>query len=195
MPTSNQSEVVLVAMDTKDTIMTLKPKTDQDKGYGMCMGLKIVQDDNSPNYILTTYEDGSIGLWDLKTGSEVSHVTLHSEPVMSFDYHSGLNKGISTSVDNNIIAWNINQKKEVVKLKDILVPNDGFNCVKIRPDGKLFVTGGWDAQGRIFGLKQCSPLAVLSYHRESVQAIDFSYENLIALGSKDGIISLWNQYS
>ena len=114
---------------------------------------------------------------------------------MCMDYCVNQNKGISGSVNSTLKSWTIDDQSQITVLKDIEVINDGFNCIKVRPDDKLFVTGGWDSRARVFSMKKLSPLAVLTYHRESVQCVNFSSQNILAVGSKDGGISMWNIYT
>lgn len=48
---------------------------------------------------------------------------------------------------------------------------------------------------RVFSMKSMKPLAILSYHRDSVYSLDFSKsDNLLVASSQDNRISLWNIY-
>lgn len=75
--------------------------------------------------------------------------------------------------------------------------------VTIRPDSKIFATGGWDYQIRIFSFKTLKPLAVLDFHNSTIQDIVFTQERseayncdyLMAATGKDGCISFWNLYN
>ena len=74
--------------------------------------------------------------------------------------------------------------------------NPGVNCIKIRQsDSKIFATGGWDYRIRLYGTKKQNSLAVLCFHKSAVNTIDFSRENLMAVGSNDGVVSFWDLYA
>ena len=87
----------------------------------------------------------------------------------------------------------------------------GVADVKIRPDEKLFASGGWDHRVRAFQLRSASgstkrvgsPLAVLKCHAESVQCLAFPPltedggvvgRMPLASGGKDARIALWDLY-
>lgn len=77
----------------------------------------------------------------------------------------------------------------------------GIQCLKIRPDKKLFISGGWDGKVRIFSWKSLRTLATLAEHRGEIS--DVAYSNgvvsmfnspVMAVGSMDSTISLWDIY-
>jgi WD40 repeat protein len=61
-----------------------------------------------------------------------------------------------------------------------------------------FLGWGWSHRIRIFSAKTLKPLAVLSYHRESVYSVAFcslpSSHHYVVGASKDHRISLWEIY-
>ena len=52
----------------------------------------------------------------------------------------------------------------------------GASCVCVRPDEKIFATGGWDCKLRVFHWKKLEPLAVLE-----VCAIHYIYDSEASL--------------
>ena len=186
------STVHVVDLDSNKAVMKLSTAEDNKK-IGMCMYLKSC-DVNNKCRLLLGYENGSIALWDIQSGEELSRSSLHSDAIMTFDYHSGVNCGLSGSVDENLSIFRLDEHGSISKVKSIEVTNPGINIITIRPDGRLFVTGGWDGAIRIFSMKKFSPLAVLSWHNQSVQTLAFAEDNTLAAGSKDGNISVWSIY-
>lgn len=81
--------------------------------------------------------------------------------------------------------------------------NPGTSAIAIRPDRKIFTTGGWDSRIRIYSCKSFKPLAVLHQHKETIHDIIFSNSSveafstgyLMAVAGKEGHISLWNLYN
>ncbi|PSN61882.1 WD40 repeat-like protein [Corynespora cassiicola Philippines] len=49
----------------------------------------------------------------------------------------------------------------------------GQQSLRIRSDGRLLVTGGWDSRVRIYSSKTLKEVAVLKWHKEGVYAVDF----------------------
>ncbi|CAH1800091.1 unnamed protein product [Owenia fusiformis] len=195
IPTDKTSQIQLHDLETLDKISALIPRM-SGKGYGACMVTKFIKLKNGVVALLVGYEDGSVALWDIKMAVELSRTHLHkTDSVMTMDYYGAKNFGISGSVDDKICIWSITDDNEVQFKRDITLTNPGLNCSKVRYDGKIFATGGWDAQIRILSRAKCSLLAVLSFHEGSINCLDFSKKNLIAAGGKDGIISIWNVYA
>ena len=91
------------------------------------------------------------------------------------------------------------------KVHKTTIPIAGTSSIKIRGDNRIAITSHWDGTTRIYDMKKkMKPLAVLSYHRESVFAIAFNQSNAIAnvaengifaTASKDTTIAIWSVYS
>ena len=94
----------------------------------------------------------------------------------------------------------------------------GQQSLRIRSDGRLFVTGGWDSRIRIYSTKTLKEVAVLKWHKEGVYSTAFAeiltpeeaghiskavnkrqmerdeqtrLKHWVAAGAKDGKVSLW----
>lgn len=86
------------------------------------------------------------------------------------------------------------------------LPNPGISEICIRNDGKLCAVAGWDHRIRLFSGKSRAPLAILKHHTSNVTCLDFAQAPgnpsgvpagpawLMAAGSKDTEISIWNLY-
>jgi WD40 repeat protein len=57
--------------------------------------------------------------------------------------------------------------------KSVGTKHAGQQSLRVRSDGRLFVTGGWDSQVRIYSTKTLKEMAVLKWHKEGVYAVDF----------------------
>ena len=143
--------------------------------------------------LLTGYEDGSIVLWDLRQNKMMDKLKVHQDAVMCMDFSGTLNKGYSGSVNEDIYSWTVSDNKLATSIS-VKTTNAGFNDTLVRKDGKIVVLTGWDGNIRIFGAKKLKPLAVLNYHKQSVHCLAFSDDNILACGSKDELISLWDIY-
>ncbi len=86
---------------------------------------------------------------------------------------------------------------------DMPYPNQsavGMQAVGWRPDGKIVCAGFWDGKARIYSGKSMNILASIGYHSQIVNSVTFSPEKvigkyLLAIGSRDGRISLWDLFS
>ena len=144
--------------------------------------------------VLIGYEDGSVALWDCRQYKRpLLRLKIHPDPVMCINYETVTGTGFSGSAGEEICSWTTN--KDILTLKDtVTVTNPGFNDCCVRKDGKLVVFAGWDGHVRLFSVKKMKPLAVLAYHKDSVYCATFSDDKLLACGSKDEQISLWDVY-
>ncbi|KAL9489596.1 hypothetical protein ACSS6W_001873 [Trichoderma asperelloides] len=59
-------------------------------------------------------------------------------------------------------------------LKIINTKHSGQQNLKVRSDGKIFATAGWDSKIRIYSTKTLKELAVLSWHKVGAYAVAFS---------------------
>ncbi|KAF9739694.1 hypothetical protein PMIN06_004001 [Paraphaeosphaeria minitans] len=57
----------------------------------------------------------------------------------------------------------------------------GQQSLRVRSDGRLLVTGGWDSRVRVYSTKTLKEVAVLKWHKEGVYAVDFG----VVLGQAD----------
>ncbi|XP_074640583.1 guanine nucleotide-binding protein subunit beta-like protein 1 [Tubulanus polymorphus] len=145
--------------------------------------------------ILIGYESGHLLLWDYSSNEIISSTKLHQESLLCFDFHNGLMKGLSGSTDNRLISWTIDaMTRTLVVRSEIKITNPGVNTVKIRRDGRIFVTGGWDKNIRIFNTRKMKQLAVLSFHKQPINCVLFHKDNSVIVGSEDGQISVWSIY-
>ena len=145
--------------------------------------------------LLIGYEDGSVACWDTGQNKMVDCVKLHEDSIMCLGYSPFLTKCFSGSVNEKLCSWKLSEDRERFDdQREITVKGSGFNDILVREDGKLVVFAGWDGKVRMFGAKHLKPLAVLDYHKESVHCLDFSGDNILACGSKDQHISLWDIY-
>ena len=68
----------------------------------------------------------------------------------------------------------------------------GVDVARFWPDGRIFAIGGWDTRVRLMDRSQATPLALLKGHTESVSALDWANNSLLASGDKDGIMHVWD---
>lgn len=67
-------------------------------------------------------------------------------------------------------------KPEVVTkpLKVVQTKHSGQQSLRIRSDGKIFATAGWDTKVRVYSVASLKELAVLKWHKEGCFAVAFA---------------------
>ncbi|XP_055386860.1 guanine nucleotide-binding protein subunit beta-like protein 1 [Condylostylus longicornis] len=156
------------------------------------------------DYIIAGYESGDIITWDIRSNKIVSSSKVNEFP-MAIDFDVQSNRGICGSANDRleVISFTPRQSFDIKSVNELSIKNPGINCIKIRPDQKVFVSGGWDGRIRIFSWKSLRPLAVLTEHKSGgVMDICFSSgkvstwnANIMAAGGFDGQITLWDLYN
>ncbi|KAI2640883.1 WD40 repeat-like protein [Hypomontagnella submonticulosa] len=63
---------------------------------------------------------------------------------------------------------------ETTPLKTINTKHSGQQSLRIRSDGKIFATAGWDSKVRVYSTKTMSELAVLKWHEIGCYAVAFA---------------------
>jgi len=139
---------------------------------GMCMSMKLFIEKDEL-FLLTGYESGLIALSNVTQNSLLTTFRSHSEPVLSLDCYPPKKLILTGSAEKKISTLIYSHDKISEKGEGILLKNAGISDIKIRMDGKIFATAGWDSKIRVFQTKDNKPLAILTFHRESVLTIGF----------------------
>ncbi|BGP57545.1 Astra associated protein 1 Asa1 [Rhodotorula sphaerocarpa] len=102
----------------------------------------------------------------------------HRDAIMSLAVDAKARFAYTVAADHFICKYRISDlSPEEAELPRIHVePTDspGKSSIVIRDDGKLLATAGWDGELRLYSAKTLAPLAVLSLHRLSLQALAFA---------------------
>lgn len=192
-----QSTVDVVDIKTLSKIQTFKTSLEK-LGHVMCLQLVEL---SGKHYILAGFESGDIVLWDFFSSKMCSHIKLR-ECITSISFDKTTSRGICGNASNVIQIFTINKDFSITLKCEISITNEGCNVVKLRPDRKIFVSGGWDGRLRLFSWKSLRPLVVLTEHRGNLTDVAFSPavvkqwdSNIMAASGSDGKVSLWNLYN
>lgn len=126
---------------------------------GMCLFTKLYKSSSDDFIILICgYESGHLVIIKLFTSENGRHeheIIFESKIMDESCINAALNLSenntntvvVAVGAGNSIkIIRNIESNNSIEDLKSIEIPANGCNSVSIRPDGKLFVTAGWDAK-------------------------------------------------
>ncbi|CAO0795476.1 unnamed protein product [Mucor circinelloides] len=201
-----QNESTLVCFPSKDDIAmfdiydltyqcyVLQNIGQTDSGthrLGSCMAVELFRTSDGL-FVLAAYESGSTALWEIKQSKStlIWQKKEHQEPVLDLSIDPIRTFVISSSADNQICKYSLATGDVISK---ITIKKSGAVALRIRPDNKIFALGGYDGRIRLFSVKSMKPLAVLSYHKDTVYSVDFSQsDNWMVCASQDHRISLWS---
>lgn len=196
LPGPSQEGVTVWDTDKNFRISTLMPS--DPKVYGSMMQPRWMKMKDVTT-LAVIYESGHITLWDWVNSKILSQYQVPENP-MCFTFDEPSQTGIIGTASEKIYVLSIKSDLSIAIMKELSITNAGISSCVTRPDGKLFVTGGWDSRIRVFSSKKCKPLAVLMYHKKTVECIAYSKGDidelgggfLLAAGSSDKSVSLWN---
>lgn len=109
----------------------------------------------------------------------------HSQPILSLDVSPDKTFFLTSSADANIAKHPVPHAsfelgietvalREEVPSKLLKTGHSGQQSLRIRNDGKIFATAGWDGRVRVYGVKTMKELAVLKWHKEGCYAVAFA---------------------
>ncbi|EFA86499.1 guanine nucleotide-binding protein subunit beta-like protein 1 [Heterostelium album PN500] len=157
------SQIEIWDLTQREIVMRVKAdQLGNSDRHGMAMSIKLWREQPVGQLNLCSgFENGGLCLWDLRNAQQTAVKSkLHTEPLLSFALKDG--NGVSGSGDNKIVDFKINYDSGIFeKITEHTLNNNGISDVKIRGDGKIYATAGWDRRVRIYNFRKHTPLAIL----------------------------------
>ena len=209
----NSKQINLIDLDQPTTEPAIKIITEEND-HGIVMASHLFFNTNRFLYNFITYEDGFLLINKSYLDSNkpiiysqsLSSVQLHQGEILHMDYNNCIERGIACCAPNKIVIWKCskNRKIDLFKTKRFSINSESITCCTIRPDGEIFAIGSKDGRIRLFTTSHGRPLAVITYHHESIETLRFtsnlSMDNyqtkyLLFASTQDGLISIWSLYN
>ncbi|KAG0555381.1 hypothetical protein KC19_12G165300 [Ceratodon purpureus] len=195
MAGNDTSKIEIWDIASGQSVQLLSPK---DSSVGMCMSLHMTlqSERGDPCTVVAGYEDGSVLMWDTRhAAAPLLQTKQHKEPVLSLVLDRQGTGGISGSADGQLTFFSLSYTESLFTPKKKFEGQAGVGDVALRGDDKIVATAGWDHRVRIYDYRRRKPLAILKYHKEIVNGVDFSEDRRwLASGSKDSTVALWSLY-
>ncbi|MBM5818407.1 MAG: hypothetical protein FJ083_18135, partial [Cyanobacteria bacterium K_Offshore_surface_m2_239] len=141
-------------------------------------------------------EDGTVRLWDAKSGAAIgAPLKGHEDGVNSVAFSPDGRLIASGSVDQTVRLWDA---KSGAAIGALLKGHEGaVRSVAFSPDGRLIASGSDDRTVRLWDAKSGAAIgAPLKGHEGAVYSVAFSPDGrLIASGSDDRTVRLWDSKS
>ncbi|KAH8678641.1 WD repeat-containing protein [Tricladium varicosporioides] len=159
------------------------PNDSSFKG-GMIMSISIFHHpDTKFLTVASGYESGHTSVSQLSSSGwkslYISHP--HTQPILSLSIDPMEEFYITSSADATIAkhpipasAENVIMAVESKPLKILQTKHSGQQGLRIRSDGKVYATAGWDSKVRVYSTKSMKELAVLKWHKEGCYAVAFA---------------------
>lgn len=184
VPNTKSSETVdIFHLPSCDRIHTV-PGNPKIK-CGMIMAIAIfTHPETALLTVIVGYESGHTVLSQL-TLSQTWQVLYtsqpHSQPILSLDVSPLKEFYLTSSADAVIAKHPIPSSSQDsilsiqnMPLKSVQTKHSGQQGLRMRDDGKIFATAGWDSRVRVYDARGVKELAVLKWHKEGCYAVSFA---------------------
>ncbi|MCX6583292.1 MAG: NACHT domain-containing protein [Candidatus Aminicenantes bacterium] len=142
------------------------------------------------NLVLSASEDGSLKLWDQKSGREIRSFHGHNDKVTCCAFSADGKKVVSGSWDNTLRLWDVGCDKEIHSFA-----RDQFHISScaFSPNGLMVVSTSDSFQINLWDVESGRKIREFSGHRGYVTSCAFSPDGqMIVSGSSDNTIKLWD---
>jgi len=139
---------------------------------------------NTQLTVIAGYESGHTVVSQLPTSDtwQVLYTTqAHTQPILSLDVSPSKDFYLTSSADAIIAKHpipvsieNVIMAVESMPLKTLQTKHSGQQGLKIRNEGNIFATAGWDSKVRVYATKGLKELAVLKWHKEGCYSVAFA---------------------
>ena len=196
VPVGN-SESAVAALDHRSPAVVARkflPRKETSNSFGMVMKLRAMGDD----FLCVAYENGSLSIFQVSTGEQFDsyQVTSDHQPITALDTYQHTCLCGNTSSTLISLDFLSSKLQATENFRSVNLPNPGTSFIRCRPnDGKLMAAAGWDSRIRLFRRETGKQLAMLDFHQQQVNSIDFQHSTQqMACASSDRTVSIWDLY-
>jgi WD40 repeat protein len=143
------------------------------------------------HWVASASYDGTVRVWDVDTGRELSLLCGHESSVACVDFSpNGINVA-SGGDDHMVRVWNVTSAQQ---LRILQGHSASVHSVKYDRSGKLLASGAWDYSVCLWEVNYGHCLWAAQEHNNLVQSLAFhpSSES-VASGSWDGTVCVWGR--
>ena len=140
--------------------------------------------------LLTGGDDGTVRVWDARTGEPLHQLTGHTGWVCSVAWSPDGTRLLTGSDDGTVRIWDARTGEPLHQLTG----HTGWvRAVAWSPDGTRLLTGSDDGTVRIWDARTAQPLHQLTGHTGGVRAVAWSPDSTRLLtGGDDGTVRIWD---
>ena len=159
---------------------------------GMVMALKMFHSPTQDLHVIAGYESGRTYVYkQAKQQWDPIYTSCpHSQPVLALDTSPGHEFYLTSSADAIIAKHRLDAEADMDNVaKVIQTRHAGQQGLRLRSDGRIFATAGWDGRIRVYSAKSMKELAVLKWHKDGCYAVAFAAVDVVGVQDMSGSAS------
>ncbi len=133
--------------------------------------------------------DGTIQLWDAKSGTHIRTLKGHTDTVRSIAFSPDGKTLVSGSKDDTLRVWDINTGRMLRKLAG---HSNDIKTVVFSGDGKIIASGSEDATVRLWDAETGRFLPTLRGHSWGISAVALSPDGKTVISGESRTILFWD---
>ncbi|KAI6713464.1 WD domain-containing protein [Diplocarpon mali] len=153
---------------------------------GMVMAVSLLSHPQTRHLLaIAGYESGHTAVSQFANSTWTTLYTskAHTQPILSLDVSPARDYYLTSAADAVIAKHPLATRTALLAaardrgnmpLKTLQSKHAGQQSIRIRNDGRVFATAGWDARVRVYAVKSMQELAVLKWHREGCYSVAFA---------------------
>jgi ASTRA-associated protein 1 len=174
------SQVDLISLPSKDPVGTIPAPTDVKTGMAMALS---ISRPSSSLLVIAAYESGHTAVFHRTSSpSPFERIYLsrpHSQPVLSLAPSPCLSYYLTSSADAIIAKHPLPTASRPLEadarpLETLDTKHSGQQGLRVRSDGRIFATAGWDSRVRVYAARTMREVAVLKWHKDGCYAVAFA---------------------
>ena len=142
------------------------------------------------NTVITGSRDGTVRLWDVKTGMQRQELKGYAECICSVAFSPDNNFVLAGTLNGEVCLWDLKARTEPQIFKG---HTGAILSVSFSPDGSVALTGSRDGKACLWDVKLGELLLELAGHTDCIRSVAFSPDSTTVLtGSQDDTACVWD---
>ena len=139
--------------------------------------------------LATARRDGTVMIWDARTGEARQPLANHPDQVLSIVYSPDGNTLVTAGGSGTITIWDPGTGRPLDQLTGHA---GGVWSVAYAPDGRTLASAGKDGTIRFWDPGTGRPRALLTGHAADVWSVAYAPDGTLASAGSDGTVRFWN---